>query len=881
MKHSKRWLSLILSASMLVSLVPFNVFAEDEVSTLPQNIKAEGYFSYPSFGGEDYEAPFFYDDDYFTKSSYEYQDSLATMTLAMAQSAFGSTKSDNDEEGYKTKSQNLEKLLKDCGFPDENYETNQAFREKPTTDSIGVGASHKMITDDGQAYTLIAAAVRGGGYESEWASNFTLGESGAHKGFSEARDQVLSFLSEYIEDQDITGDVKLWITGYSRAAATTNLVAGAIDGGYILSDDISLQNDDLYAYCFECPQGASVNDGVDNEIYNNIFNIVNPGDVVTKIGPTKPDSFGFQRYGVNQYLPTALKEGAAYDELQATMLERYFELPSVKTYVVDDFQMKKLSINRLFYDPQGFFEEGIVVDDTDSNWDMNAFLDEALYTFFSKNVKSRQNYVNNYEEGMRELCHALFGCSDNWTVFEDLFIAKLQEKSNAITACLLLYRPLRLQKIVETVLEDALSEAGITDYSAKEIKSFAGKFVSLFLSFGISNPAYTATIIDNLESIGTAHVPEVCLAWLQSFDPNYTPGASSVFNSGVHRIVRVSGPADLEVYDGNDSLVASVSGDAVQDVEGSTIVSYINEEDETLVYLPADESYQVEVIPSENGTISYSVQEYSEEAGGVNQMTNYYDIDASAGLTYTGYVPGINAPETLSIDGSSSDYALVASDGNVLAADESMAGENALTANCEITASSADENTGIVTGTTIARVGEQAKVTAVPNEGYVFTGWYDNDTLVSEDEEYTFRAKGDVTLTAYFEAAPADTPAADLEVSYDWSEDYSTCSASFTSGDETSTLNCEIAVETIPATTEKEGQITYTASVAFNDAVYTDTKTVILPIEDKDIQDPEAQPDEEDTTVHPDKPVVHPVVTFVKNVVKHVTDFWTSIWNRF
>ena len=746
MKRAKKWVSMILSAAMVVTLLPMNSFAAGETETLPENSKYTGYFSYPSFGNKDFEVPFYFDDDYFTKSAYEYQDSLATMTLGMAQSAFGSTKSENNEEGYKTKSQNLEQLLRDCGFPEENYDTNQAFKEKPTMDSIGVGASYKMITDDGKPYTLIAAAVRGGGYESEWASNFTLGKSGQHKGFSEAKDQVLAYLSEYIEDKDITGDVKLWITGYSRAAATTNLVAGAIDGGYVLSDDINLDTNDLFAYCFECPQGAASGDDVEADVYKNIFNILNPGDVVTKIAPTKPDNFGFQRFGVNQYLPTALKEGEAYNELQAAMLKCYDALPSTDGYVVDDFQMKKLVLSNLFKDP-----DNIVIDDTESKLDMNAFLDDALYKFFNNNVRSRGLYVTFYEKDMRELCRALFGSGDKWDDFENYFIENIESKSNEIVKYIILHRTRKLEKVFETALEDALSKAGITDYSAKQIKSFAAKFVALILPFGLANPSYTATLAENLLPIGSAHIPEVCLAWLQSFDPNYTPGASSVFNSGVHRIVRVNGPVSVDVYNNDDELVASVTDTETGDINGSSIVSYINDEGEKLVYLPATEGYTVNLKATGDGTASYSVQEYSEEAGGVNQITAYYDIDLNNGLDYTGYVPGINQPSLLSIEGSSSDYALKSSDGTFLTADNTLAGETALTANCEITATSSDENCGIVFGTTIARVGQQAKLTAVPNDNYEFTGWYEGDVLVSEDAEYSFRVTADVTIEAHFE----------------------------------------------------------------------------------------------------------------------------------
>lgn len=56
---------------------------------------------------------------------------------------------------------------------------------------------------------------------------------------------------------------------------------------------------DIYTYTFETPQGA-VNS--DEKSYNNIFNIVNPVDLVPKVAPSK---WGFGRYGVDRYFPDA------------------------------------------------------------------------------------------------------------------------------------------------------------------------------------------------------------------------------------------------------------------------------------------------------------------------------------------------------------------------------------------------------------------------------------------------------------------------------------------------------------------------------------------------------------------------------------------------
>ena len=61
---------------------------------------------------------------------------------------------------------------------------------------------------------------------------------------------MLDFLRAYLAEQGITGRIKLWMTGYSRSAATANLVGAALDGGAALGEDVRLSPHDLYCYCF-------------------------------------------------------------------------------------------------------------------------------------------------------------------------------------------------------------------------------------------------------------------------------------------------------------------------------------------------------------------------------------------------------------------------------------------------------------------------------------------------------------------------------------------------------------------------------------------------------------------------------------------------------
>ena len=68
-------------------------------------------------------------------------------------------------------------------------------------DSIAYTLGYKNFLEGGLYTTVVAVAIRGGGYGREWASNFDIGYSGQHTGFSHAAKMVSNGLKEYIEER--------------------------------------------------------------------------------------------------------------------------------------------------------------------------------------------------------------------------------------------------------------------------------------------------------------------------------------------------------------------------------------------------------------------------------------------------------------------------------------------------------------------------------------------------------------------------------------------------------------------------------------------------------------------------------------------------------
>ena len=255
-----------------------------------------------------------YDDRYFAGSSYEYNSNLTLLSLGMAMSAYNA---DPASKGY----EQVYQLMEDMNFSRISY--NEDYAKTPDVNTTGVCIGAKQITDD---TTLLAVAVRGGNYQKEWAGNFLVGDQTEdHEGFGIGRDHVIAALKSYLTEGDgrrISGNIKLWIVGYSRGSAIANLTAAALDDGILLSSNVTYSNSDVYAYCFAVPANTT-SEKVSDSRYHNIFNIINPTDVVPRVALHQ---WGFSRYGINLYFPwgeDAILYGESIYEMQENGLDIY------------------------------------------------------------------------------------------------------------------------------------------------------------------------------------------------------------------------------------------------------------------------------------------------------------------------------------------------------------------------------------------------------------------------------------------------------------------------------------------------------------------------------------------------------------------------------
>ena len=300
-----------------------------------------------------------YSDAYFSGDAREYNPSLSTMSLCLEMSSWSSY----DKESWSDKTVNARNLLTDLGFTD--FAQNDFWNDSPTVESIGAVMAKKQLDDS----TLIALAVRGGGYFSEWGSNVMVGADDEHTGFATARDNVVSFLNDYIQKHGIAGRVKLWLVGFSRGAAVANMTAGYLNQNG-LTGEAMLVPSDLYCYTFETPQGIiEMTAGADAD-FSNIHNIVNPNDIVPLVAP---DNWGFGRYNETSHLLPTITT-SYYPEAYEQMMEQYAKIlegvellnPDEAVYNISEYaKTLQLNVNCLsFFSDGAPFIEVVTVDNT-------------------------------------------------------------------------------------------------------------------------------------------------------------------------------------------------------------------------------------------------------------------------------------------------------------------------------------------------------------------------------------------------------------------------------------------------------------------------------------------------------------------------------------
>ncbi|MCR4822967.1 MAG: hypothetical protein K5873_08875 [Treponema sp.] len=188
--------------------------------------------------------------------------------------------------------ESVRKFYSDTGF--DNIKTKENYDYK-SSESIAYSFAHKEIA----GRDIVIVLTRSLKYCAEWGNNFLLGESGDHEGFFNAATKVYDGLKSYIESNYAESynkkTLKLWIAGYSRGGAVSNILSYLIlSSNSEKKLDISEEN--VFSYTFESPNCLSTEHA---EAFPNVFNVYSEADLIPNVVLKK---FGFGRCGTDKIL---------------------------------------------------------------------------------------------------------------------------------------------------------------------------------------------------------------------------------------------------------------------------------------------------------------------------------------------------------------------------------------------------------------------------------------------------------------------------------------------------------------------------------------------------------------------------------------------------
>lgn len=526
----KRILAMLLSIVMVSTSF---AFAETGMNESSMNYK--GFLA-----GNTQQMKIYYNDSYWTGNSSEYNEHLASLSMALALT------------GYDKKATNSMNALKKIGC-----KKVKCKEYKPNTENCVATVMGSKKLSNGTI--LVPVVIRSTQNNKIWIKNVQAGSKGEAAGFKTAASKAYSNVTSYVKSLK-TKKVKVWIMGHSRYGAIANLAAKKLNSKY--------GKKKVYAYCFENPMTAVKSSG--NEKISNIHNVRAMESGVTAM---LPSYMNFDVYG-NWDKSFAISSGN-----EAKMLEMLTRINvSADSYISpSEFRWTSimgLDINRFNKVISGIKEgEKITLDDF-----CDKYIDASQEEFWNLVLdrlqvvaKSRKAYsVTKSSKSIAAAKKFGYSKSDVYTIEKSVQTAigfingmsdsskkKLQKEiggqiDTSLTAVLASPLGKILADIIMNNKVDAKKYIGETDseYATyvktlwdsthlekskvltksqkKQIKLFFSTMIDPILKVlekdydGNKSEQVLITLIYNWKTVMQAHYPEVTMAWLMTEDSNYT-----------------------------------------------------------------------------------------------------------------------------------------------------------------------------------------------------------------------------------------------------------------------------------------------------------------------------------------------------------------------
>ena len=200
----------------------------------------------------------------------------------------------------------------------EHFDKSADDRSHTSAYTVATGA----VTFKGEKRTVVAIVIRGTS-GAEWYSNLDFAPSHdddaifAENFYAAAKD-IYDGAKEYLTE----GNPLILVTGYSRGAACANLL------GFLINSELGWENSYIYTFATPTTIRREPNTRCDN-----IFNIINSADTVTKL---PLENLGYRRLGTDIILEGDVNYAKTVEEWLATL--------NPLAVSISDFYNKKYSV---------------------------------------------------------------------------------------------------------------------------------------------------------------------------------------------------------------------------------------------------------------------------------------------------------------------------------------------------------------------------------------------------------------------------------------------------------------------------------------------------------------------------------------------------------
>lgn len=255
----------------------------------------------------------FWDDDWFFQDSSAYNHGLAQVSAVLAAVAYAESAHHQVGSGAPSYARTAYEALGFTQLDTSSYRYRSEIIDEildfvtGSQDVVAYSIAVKPVESSatGERRLVAVVSIRGS-YGAEWVSDASMLDALAaagetpendHSGFMRACDDIRADLAE-LKNAYPDEDLAVLVCGHSRGGAAANLLASYLDADTLGLRPIAAL-DSIYAYTFAMPATTTYGN-VDDPVFDNIFNVLNPSDVVPRLPLA---SWGYARYGRDVWLP--------------------------------------------------------------------------------------------------------------------------------------------------------------------------------------------------------------------------------------------------------------------------------------------------------------------------------------------------------------------------------------------------------------------------------------------------------------------------------------------------------------------------------------------------------------------------------------------------